>query len=364
MPDPLVWTFTQLGGPRNQLKLIGWQAPFGRPRRGTIVNVGLHVGTQTTYFENGPPSVAVFGRQGKPWDLHGRWMDQAIGANGGAQQMARAWKDFIGARQEVRAAWGDILSYRIFIDDLDLNVESEAEIAWQMHAIVLVDEAAPITTQPQPVANPQEQAARLEVLMIDTREPFNVMTSTSIGAILNEISDEFADLVSTMNAPFAAIYETASAISSFETALSADLQKMGSGLQTLRTAAVEMADLNELLVSRTFVESGEIGLVSSDLSGGLFAGSDVKQLTSAKASADAATTDMLALIAEMQLAIELRLRGEAASAHAAQDGDTWEKIALRAMGSPEAARAVRAMNGAKYGAKPHPGRIYTIPKGG
>jgi hypothetical protein len=363
MADALVWKFTQLGGPRKTLQLTGWSAPFGRARRAPIVNGGLHVGTQSTTYSDGSRTVHAFGAEGKPFELTGRWMDAGMAIHGGAQKAARDWKDFVGDRQEVRVSWGDILSYRIFIEDLDAHYESEDSVAWELKAIVLVDEAGQITTQPLPTTSPAQYAARLAALLNATRAPFHVSTSTSLAGILTEVSDAFDVLVSSMNGPFAAVYDTASALSSFESALSADLQKMGAGVQSLRTSVLEMRDLNELLISRTALMSGELGTAVGDVQGGLFSGPDILQLTAAKADADLATANMLALIAEMQNDIDRRLRGDSGTAHAAQSGDTWEKIGTRSLGSPDAGRAIRAMNGIRYGAKPQPGRRYTIPRG-
>lgn len=363
MDAGLVWKFTQLGGARNSLQLTGWSAPFGRARKSAIFNGGVHVGTQTTTFADGTRTVHTFGVEGKPFEIKGRWMDAAMGIQGGAQKAAQDWKTFVSQRQEVRVAWGDIISYRMLIEDLDLDFESETHVAWTMKAIVLSDDSSTVPVQPLPVRSPSANVAALEIFMLDTREPFRVATSTSLSGILNEVSDAIDSLVTSMNAPFAAIANTAAALTSFESALSADLQKMGGGLQSLRTSVLEMRDLNELLVSRTVLQSGELGLAVADVQGGLFSGPDVLALSAAKASADVSTSNMLALIAQMQNDIDRRLRGTASTAHAAQDGDTWEKIGLRALGSAEAGRAVRAMNGIRSGSRPKPGRKYTVPMG-
>src|ERR1700743_1639738 len=119
MADPMIWKFVQIGGTATPLTLAGWNAPFGRERRGAVVEMGVHTPTRSTTFDDGTRTVHAFGYEGKPFELKGRWMDAAMVVPGGAQKFAREWKSFVEARKLVRATWGDILSYQIFIEDLE-----------------------------------------------------------------------------------------------------------------------------------------------------------------------------------------------------------------------------------------------------
>src|SRR6185312_8039217 len=295
MPQPLQWSFSQIGGTRAPLTLYGWQAPFGRPRRGTVVNMGLTVRKQVTYYpgKNTPPTVHAFATEGKPFELHGRWMDQAIGALGGAQKMVRDWKDFIADQVEVRAKWGDILSYRIFVHDFDAELESDAELSWKLQAIVLVDEAAPVVQFDVASKAPSDYASQADTLFDHAKAPFT--SHGNLLAVLPEISDLFDAIVSVINAPFAAVFDTCASLSDFETALSSDLSRITSGLHTVRTGILELRDASSLFVART----QELPQQES-VTGSIFSAPDILSLTADKATADVATANLLALIADMQ----------------------------------------------------------------
>ena len=72
MAAGLPWTFTQIDGTRAPMTLDGWQAPFGRARSSSLVNGGLSMRHQVTYYagSNVPPTVHSFGRRwrsGRPY---------------------------------------------------------------------------------------------------------------------------------------------------------------------------------------------------------------------------------------------------------------------------------------------------------
>lgn len=354
------WTFSQLGGAQKTMTLLGWNAPFGRPRKGAVVNAGLSVRRSVTYYpaKNMPPTIHSFGSQGKPFELHGRWMDAPNGKDGTVQQMVRDWKDFIADELEVRAKWGDILSYRIFIHDFDAGMESEADVAWKLEADVILDEAAPIVVDPFAAKSPTDYASQLGAMFSDVQKPFQLPQTVNVLALLPEISDAFDAILTTLNAPFAAVYDTASALSDFETALSSDLVKMGSGLQTMRSGVLQLRETSTLFASR----AASMNVPGAFVEGTLFSAPDMLAILDAKTTSDVATTNLLALIAEMQNDMDRTSRGQATAAHAAQDGDTWETIATRTLGSPDGARAIKHMNSIRYGKRPQPGKVYILPR--
>lgn len=349
------WKFAQLGGDRTVLYLQGWSAPFGRPRQGEIVDAGVQIAKQLTkYAGNGvPPTLHSFGDSPKPWKLHGRWMDAAFGAAGGARAIAETWKTFVRAQQIVRANWGDILSYQIFIHDLSIGMESDTTIAWAMEADVLVDEQQPVPITDTPVKQPLDIAAAMQADLVTVQAfPKDFQLSSLLG-ILPEISDAIDGLISTINTPFALVYDVCASLSDFETALSSDLVKIGSGLQEVKTGLLGMRDATDLLVASA---------AEDNATQGLFSGPDQVALMRDKAAADAATSNLLLLIADMQVQIDAATRGTAGQAHLAQDGDSFESIALAKLGSASGARAIRAMNGVRFGKKPLPGQKYSVPR--
>lgn len=363
MSIPKTWTFDQLGGDQKQLVLNGWQAPFGRPRLGAIVDAGVSIRrVLVSYPGNVQPTVHSFGRLGEPWELSGRWMDAAIGLKDGAKALVRTWKDFVEDEQEVRAKWGDILSYVIFIHKMELKFESEAHVAWKLSADVLIDEQGTVTLEDKPVKAPFDVAGDMRK-QLAIANPYSAPAFTNILALLPGIADEIDTIVSAINSPFAAVYNVCSQLSDFTTALSSDLVKIGSGLQTVQTGLYALQDSTDYLVSSAALANAELVASTGDPSHVLFSGPDIIALTVAKATADAATTNFLALISDMQNLIDATTRGSVGSAHAAQQGDTWESIATLTGGGPDGARAIRAMNGVRFGAQPIPGTVYQIPSG-
>lgn len=362
MPTPKVWTFTSVGGTATGsaptvMVLSGWSAPFGRPRQGTIVNAGVTIRKNTTYYPgNSEPTVHSFGIQPKPWELHGRFMDQAIGAIGSVRQLRRQWFDFISAQNIVVAKWGDILSYRLFLHEMDLNFESESEIAWHLTGEVLSDEGAPA---PAPITV-QQTPLQMASLLSDIYGQAVPWTSPAIGNILNllpELSDTLDDIVTSLNAPFAEVYDTCAALTDFETAASSDLAKIGGGARALNTGILNLRAATDALIA----QADTVNTPGSLQPFGVLSSPDMITLTTMKAAADAQTANLLSLLATMQNQVDLASRGNASTAVQAQLGDTWETIATRTMGGPDGGRPLRDQNSVRHGSRPMPGKRYIVP---
>lgn len=354
------WNFSQIGGQQKSTSLQGWQAPFGRARHGHIVNAGVTTHRSITRYagKNIPPTIHVFGDQPKPFDIHGRWMDFAMAQQGGAAAMRAYWRDFQQDHQIVRASWGNILSYLIFIYDTDFRFESTGDLEWEIHADVLVD----------------EQSGKPDVVFLPTKTPAD-MTS-SMQKLLNEafpdIPDTFnflgslSDLIDTIQndiqSPFRYVADICSNISDFETAVSSDLGTLGSGLVAVRSALINLRQATDLLLSSAQSANTPDALFVSDLRGSsLLPANAALQLSVAKQTSDASIDNLLLLIQEMQAAIATVTRGTSSSAYVAQTGDTWEAISFRKFGSADGANAIRDLNGVRYGQLPVPGQRYQIP---
>jgi len=365
MPTPDVWTFTQLSGKKTQLKLGGWSAPFGRPRKGAIVNAGLNVReTRTDYpGTNLTPTIHAFGTMNKPFELHGRWMDQTIPEYGGAQDLVRTWKDFVSAQAVVRASWGQILSYQIFIHDVDLEFESAAEVAWAMKAHALVDEQAPVYAAPVALPTPIDVATMMQSELEDAT-PFDP-DSDSYGPVLGMMPGVVVSLalaLQTFGPPFASLTATCAAQTDFETTQSSDLGAMLANLETAQSGLLLYRGTTDFMVAQAADLNTVPENAMPELEGGLLTGDVVTQITTDKAASDAAIANLLSLIASMRRAMLLVTRGQAKAAYIGLDGDTWESVGLRYFGAADAGRSVRAMNGIRNGIQPQAGRKYTLPK--
>ncbi|MDE2040688.1 MAG: hypothetical protein KGO96_14235 [Elusimicrobia bacterium] len=364
MPQVFPWSFAQLGGPQKTCILQGWQAPFGRARHGHIVNAGVITRRSTTAYpgQNIPKTVHVFGDEPKPFDIHGRWMDFAMGAPGAAAAFRAFWRDFQLDHQIVRASWGNILSYQIFIYDTDFRFESTGDLEWEIHADVLVDEN---TAKPDvvylPTKTPLDMATTMRALL-NASNPFTATSYNSLRAFLGSVSDLIDTAAAAINAPFAYVYDICSTISDFETAVSSDLGKLGAGLVAMRTGLINLRWSTDLLFSSATYANTPDALAVSDLRGSSFVPANtILEFANDKQSSDAAIDNLLLLIQSMQQAIATVSRGTTSSAYIAQTGDTWEAISFRKFGSADGANAIRDLNGVRYGAPPVPGTRYQIP---
>jgi hypothetical protein len=366
----ILWTFGQQSAPTpgqalKVLTLGGWSAPFGRPRNGSIFNAGLSVRKQRTDYpgKNLAPTIHTFGTTKKPIDMHGRWMDRTIPQVGGAQQYIRAWQDFVADQVIVRMTWGSILSYLIFIDDIDLHVEGQGDVVWNLKADVLVDDQATVNAGIVTTSTPFDVASQMYKLMENLGGGASAVPK-SVGTLLgmlNGLSDQLALLKSQINAPFAAIYNTCSALTSFETAISSDLTGLLSGVTAMQTGLLNLRQQTDFMMSSAQFLNSPDAVAISGITGGLLAGSDMLSIAAYKQQNDADVASMLGLLQVMQQQIDMQRRGTPAAAYIAQAGDTWEIAAERVLGSADNGRDIRDMNGIRYGELPIPGKSYTVP---
>ncbi len=364
LPITTVWNFQMLGGPGTNLQLAGWQAPFGRPRKGAVVDAGVKVReTRTDYPGNAVvPTIHAFGDQEKPWELHGRWMDQAIGSIGAAQAMVAQWKTFIKAHQIVRATWGPILSYQIFLHDFSAKYESSGEVAWTLTAHALVDETGPVTVAAETQPTPLDLASAMLTEMFPPGgvSPYDPASFGSLLGALQGFEASFAGALSALEQPFGILYQTCAALSSFESALSSDLAGLQASVNSVTTALSNSTALSDNMMAAAIALNTPSGTNPSP--GATLTGSQMRNLCSAKVSQDGATVASLALLAQITKALQIAIRGTVSTAYAATAGDTWESIATTLLGTPDGARAIKNLNGIRYGQPPQAGAKYNIPQ--
>ena len=367
----LLWTFTRLNPVQTDtapvtLTLGGWSAPFGRPRNGHILNAGIEQRYQRTDYpgRNLNPTIHNFGSKLKPVEMHGRWMDKTIPQQFGAQQYVANWKAFVSAGSIVRMSWGNVLSYQVFLHDIDLEYESQAEVAWKLKAEVLVDEQQAISTIVTPTSTPFDIANQMNQLMTNLGGGLSGAFHSfgTLLGMLNGIQDQLTILKGQIDAPFAAIYNTCSALTSFESAVSSDLTGLLSGVTAMQTGILNLRQETDFLLSSSVLLNSPTEVALNGVSGGILTGADVAELVIQKQQNDAAMANMLALLGVMQAQIDMQRRGTPTTAYIAQTGDTWESIGERIMGSADLGRSIRSMNGIRYGVMPQAGASYSIPK--
>ncbi len=146
MSDPKPWTFTQLAGPKKELTLAGYDAPFGRARQNAVVRKGVKIRQRTVRYpgNDGPPTRHVLGGEWLAWELAGRFRD-AYGGKGHALRRVDELTRFVLDQQEVAIRWGDVFATTGFLEEFDPGVEAEGEIEWKLR--VLIDEDASVAAQ-------------------------------------------------------------------------------------------------------------------------------------------------------------------------------------------------------------------------
>ena len=391
MATPQIWTFTQLAPPKTVLSLGGWSAPFGRPRKGEIVDAGVTIRNARTDYAgtNLTPTIHSFGDSGKPFQPHGRWMDAAIPAVNGAQALVQQWKTFVRGQVPVRAVWGNILSYQIFIHDLSLKFEGQADVVWAMDAHVLKDEQAPVVAQPTALPTPIDVAQQMADDVDDVYPfyapeygpilgmmpgvsaglsasfsvGFSVGASFSASASLSASASASFGSAVTVVSPFDSVVAVCASNTDFATMDSAELGGISANIETVQTSLLGIRANSDYAVAQLAQLNTPQAQAAAGLGGSVLTAEIVSDFCTDKANSDAAIASMLFTTATMQQAIAQVQRGSVASGYVGQATDTWESVGIRLMGSAAGGRAIRAMNGIAYGTRPVAGRRYSIPRG-
>ena len=343
----MAFTFTQLAGEKRSLVLDGYAAPFGRARQRALFTEVIDCTVQTTIYpgSKGKPTRHIFSSHWEPMELSGRWMTRWLPGEIVADLYARVWTQFVRDQQPIQMAWGNIVSYKGFIQRLEMARESEHDIAWKM--TVLVDQrddaqtawAVKVSKDILPDLRVIEGVftsveGRAKKLEPDLEPDFFDDLETLIGSlrsytkILNDAAYQFQFITSRS---FAAIQSFRGAIKNVE-----------STFVSLRLLVLN-TQLDAALLVRRASADFNYWAFQNDL--------DIKTITG------------LAMLKDM----ERRALLEARSANSdtrliqAQDQDTWERLAFRAgLGIDQAAK-LRDANGIRFGDLPQAGELYVVP---
>lgn len=343
---PFKWSFQQLGEPNKLLELEGYLAPFGRPRQKPIMKELIKSRVQSKHYpgSNRPPTRSVFGSNWEPMELSGRWMTKSIAGHFDANDLADNWTLFMRDEQLVRMAWGQILSYTVFIDELELGRESQHEIAWRMHLLVdSRDELTAFNNKIEPVKNVTDKIFEVNEFLANTK-----------GFLLPNIPDlsfDFLDkldfFAGQLNQFSAAMNKLAGQIDDLEKGTFSTLQHFRGAVTGFKTALLTIRDTvqDAGIQSAVAVHSAE---------------SDVRW-AKYQADLDFQTSFILGQLAEMDRTAEILSKKDLGKVLTAEQGDTWESISTRATGGPDKASDIRSANGIEFGTPPTPGEIYLVP---
>lgn len=345
------WRFEQLSGPKKVLELDGYAAPFGRPRQRGVLKETIRSRVQTTRYpgSKGSPTRHIFGTDWEDTELRGRWMTKTL-TDSTANDLADAWTRFLLDEQPLQISWGNIVTYRGYLEELELDRESEHEIAWRMK--ILID-ARDELNKGRDYDIPDK---RLPTAFDDISLFIRGSATLKLGPLFELVDDfelDFFDrlqlLVGEINkypAQFGSILRN---LSSAEKATFDTLQALRSSVTSLTTALLDMRDL---------VIDTEISLVMAFQS----AEADVRWFEY-QSNLDSETYDLLALLYQVDLELELKTKASdsAIATIIAEEFDTWESLSIRATGGIDYADAMRHINGIRYGAKPEAGYVYLAP---
>ncbi len=348
-----VWEFVQLGTKGTKtLRLEGYNAPFGRPRKEPVLKELIKSSVQTTKYpgRSGRPTRHSFGVNWEPMELKGRWMTKMMHGGNTAKSVANDWSDFLQDEMLCRISWGYIVSYIGYIEELELSRESEHHIAWRMK--ILIDKNDDSATN-KFNAQHNPDSTDLFQSVFDSVFDFKLKTAVKLPEISN-ISSSFLEtldgLARALNGPSAAINKLAGQISDFEKATFSTLGHFRSAIKGFEQSFVAFRNL----------------IMDSQIDAGNFARSaesDIKWIQF-QMDLDLHGNDILALMAAMDRKAELAQRQQFTKVIKAKSpdfnrGESWESLSIRATGTAQNAAKIRAANGG--GGHAVPGETYLVP---
>jgi len=347
------WTFEQmpervstLGQPKT-LTLEGWAAPHGRARKNPIFKEVIKSRVQTTRYpgQSGAPTRHVFGTHWEDMELTGRWMDRHLASAGKtAEDVVAEWQEFVRDERTLRVAWGPVVSYTGFIEELETAYESPNEVAYRIKLLVDKRDEASTTgrsAQPSTPINDQTEAA--------------LTTWANLGELLEAVSvdmepdffDSLNRLGAELNKPQAAFNNFVNQLDSFEKKTFGAIASFRTAITGFRAGILGMRDviLNAQLDTAITVHTAK---------------SDVAWFQYQLAFDDQ-TYEILAILADLDRQAELAGRDVATKLVTALEGDTWDSLSTRATGGVDGSTALRELNGGKYGEQPRAGHAYLVP---
>lgn len=342
------WRFFVLADPSVGFTLEGACAPHGRPRKKAIVETEFEL-RQTETYNAGVriPTRHITGDKESNIVLVGRLSDRALGGPGTANDKLRDIKEYFAKGLQTVISWGQVLTYLATPGRCKFGRESEGEIPYELTFLVDADadlaEGAP---RPPVTTSPKQSVPALRELSA-TITKFVTPPTTGRLTVSPDFYNAMADAVSQFNSASAELLAVADVVDDYASATSAQIRRLLGGIGQYETALQRIES-----TMNTF--SCDIGVavhsVESDL-----------DWYGKRMDAQEAAQRLVAQLVNMSRDATASSRGGTNRAIVAAEGDTWESIATRELGSPSKASVIRDANGALYGEQPLPGRRYLIP---
>ncbi len=336
------WTFEQRTGEKKSLNLENYAAPFGRARKGGVIKELIKVNIQTTNYPGSKrsPTRHIFGSTWEPTEIRGRWMTRWLPGAERAGDVADRWVDFVRDEQPLTIHWGNIASWEGFISELELDRESEDEIAWRM--TVLLDGRTDLI-----YSEPNTSEPVVETLVKDVAESINIIATAEVpDTIEQSLFDELDGIAGLLKSYTAQLVDYSNLADSIEHQSFTTIQSFRGVLSNVESALAQM----QLAIARGVPDSVLlVRRTESDV--------DWYKYT---LDTEVEITTTLALMGQIDILLTASIPSGQGKVVTAQDQDTWESLSTRATGGPDSAAAIREANGIKYGRLPVPGETYVV----
>ncbi len=356
------WEFTQLGVKGTKtLKLQGYNAPFGRPRKDPVLKELIKSRVQTTNYpgRSGRPTRHSFGTNWEAMELKGRWMTKMMTGSDTARSVANDWSEFVADEMQIRMSWGNIVSYIGYIEELELSRESEHHIAWRMKILIDKNDDSPAAKANALQNPPISTMVDGTFVLIEGLEKKLKATTPNLNT---DFLDQIDFAVRALNGPSAIINKLAGQISDVEKATFSTLGHFRGAIKGFEIAFVEFRNL----IMDTQIDAGNFARSAE---------SDIAWIQF-QMDLDLHGNDILALMAAMDRKVELAQRQQFTKVIRARQtptfilpgdtretllfrGESWESLSIRATGTAQNASKIREANGG--GGHAIPGEVYLVP---
>lgn len=350
MAEGQAWEFLQLEGPpdsRKKLVLSGWNAPYGRPRKDPVVRETIKSRIHTTRYPGGNGQTRhAFGTNWEGFELKGRWMTKFNSDGATANTIADDWIQFLRDERTIRIAWGNIISWTGYLEELELARESENEIAWKMKFQIDIQDT---------LGRDVDFGATVATPDIDQSVAFlQSWVGTGIRQI-DDIADDLApdflesleNLAAELNKPQALLNKLANKFDQTVERTFGVIKSMRGAVAGMRTATVQF---RETILTTQIEAAMLVRTTKGDIAWANYVH-----------SMDYESMFVAERLADLDRALEIQEKLEFTKLAIAREGDTWESIAIRTTGTPSKAAEIRSINGVRYGEKPTVGMSYLVP---
>lgn len=341
------WKFKQLQSPYKEIVLSDYAVPFGRPRQKPLLKDKLTVRNQVTRYpgNNGPPTRHLFGVHREDYDLSGRWMDSKLGT-GFTATLIRNWEQFIADQVPMRMTWGNILSYVGIVESIEVDWESDSQVAWTLH--LLIDEKDGYTFQSRTqqtltVDRTAELISRIDLMTDNLKQ-----MATSVPDLPVTFLDRIDNALALMAEPSAALTKLVNQLESLENLASGDLQRFRLAFSQITNSVV---GIENIIIYAAVDTAAWVRQSDSDI-----------KFYDVTAKHNLYAAEMLEILADLQRDTQLvQQRGPSVRSFTARMFDSWESISNAVYGDPSGAAKIRAANGIRFGMLPQAGTKYKIP---